>query len=67
MEFILDFILHIDQYMINIVQEYHAWTYIILFIIIFVKRDWLLLLFFQEIHYSLWRELLPRYPGRLLR
>ena len=61
MGFILDFILHIDQYMINIVQEYHAWTYIILFIIIFVKRDWLLLLFFQEIHYSLWRELLPRY------
>lgn len=57
MEFILDFILHIDQYMINIVQEYHAWTYIILFIIIFVKRDWLLLLFFREIHYSLWREL----------
>ena len=42
MEFILDFILHIDQYMINIVQEYHARTYIILFIIIFVKRDWLL-------------------------
>ena len=27
MEFILDFILHIDQYMINIVQEYHAWSY----------------------------------------
>ena len=37
MEFILDFILHIDQYMINIVQEYHAWTYIILFIIIFCE------------------------------
>ena len=37
MEFILDFILHIDQYMIAIVQEYHTWTYVILFIIIFYK------------------------------
>ena len=27
MEFILDFILHIDQYMINIVQDYHTWAY----------------------------------------
>mgnify|MGYP001543169591 CR=1 FL=1 len=35
MEFILYFILHIDQYMIDIVQEYHTWTYVILFIIIF--------------------------------
>ena len=35
MEFILDFILHIDQYMINIVQDYHTWAYAILFIIIF--------------------------------
>ena len=37
MEFILDFILHIDQYMIAIVQEYHTWTYVILFIIIFCE------------------------------
>ena len=37
MEFILDFILHIDQYMIDIVQEYHTWTYVILFIIIFCE------------------------------
>lgn len=26
MEFLLDFILHIDQYMIDIVQEYHTWA-----------------------------------------
>lgn len=57
MEFILDFILHIDQYMIAIVQEYHTWTYVILFIIIFVKQGWWLRLFFREIHYFLWREL----------
>ena len=27
MEFLLDFILHIDQHMIEIVQEYHTWAY----------------------------------------
>ena len=34
MEFLLDFILHIDQHMIEIVQEYHTWAYAILFLII---------------------------------
>ncbi|GAE85090.1 DedA family protein [Bacteroides reticulotermitis] len=37
MDFLLDFILHIDQHMINIVQSYHAWTYAILFLIIFCE------------------------------
>lgn len=37
MEFILDFILHIDQYTISIVQDYHTWAYAILFIIIFCE------------------------------
>lgn len=37
MEFLLDFILHIDQYMIDIVQEYHTWACVILFIIIFCE------------------------------
>ena len=37
MKFLLDFILHIDQYMIDIVQEYHTWAYVILFIIIFCE------------------------------
>lgn len=36
MEFLLDFILHIDQYMIDIVQEYHMWVYVILFLLIVV-------------------------------
>ena len=31
MDFLLDFILHIDQYMVMIVRDYHAWTYAILF------------------------------------
>ena len=37
MDFLLDFILHIDQYMNDIVQEYHTWTYVILFLIIFCE------------------------------
>ena len=37
MDFLLDLILHIDQYMIDIVQEYHMWAYAILFLIIFCE------------------------------
>lgn len=37
MEFLIDFILHIDQYMIDLVRDYHAWTYAILFLIIFCE------------------------------
>ena len=34
MDFLSDFILHIDQYMIDIVQEYHMWGVCILFLLI---------------------------------
>lgn len=37
MEFLLDFILHIDLYLINIIQTYHTWAYVILFFIIFCE------------------------------
>lgn len=37
MEFIWNFVLHIDQYMIEIVRDYHTWTYAILFLIIFCE------------------------------
>ena len=37
MDFVLDFILHIDRYMIEIVRDYHTWTYAILFLIIFCE------------------------------
>ena len=37
MDFIIDFILHIDQHMIDIVQSYHLWAYAILFMIIFIE------------------------------
>lgn len=37
MDFIIDFILHVDQYMIDIVQAYQTWTYVILFLVIFCE------------------------------
>lgn len=37
MDVIIDFILHIDQHMIAVVQDYHLWTYAILFLIIFCE------------------------------
>ena len=33
----IDFILHIDQYMVSMVHTYHHWTYFILFLIIFCE------------------------------
>lgn len=37
MELILDILLHLDQYLIRIVQDYHMWTYAILFVVIFCE------------------------------
>ncbi len=34
---LFDFILHIDRHLIEIVQEYQTWTYLILFLIIFAE------------------------------
>lgn len=34
---IIDFILHIDKYLLEIVNDYKTWTYLILFLIIFVE------------------------------
>lgn len=34
---IIDFILHIDQHLVDIVSNYKTWTYLILFIIIFAE------------------------------
>ena len=36
-QFIIDFILHIDQHMIELVRDYHLWTYAILFVIVFCE------------------------------
>lgn len=34
---LIDFILHIDEHLIEIVNDYQMWTYLILFLIIFVE------------------------------
>lgn len=34
---LIDFVLHIDQHLIEIVQDYRTWTYLILFFIIFAE------------------------------
>jgi len=34
---LIDFILHIDKHLIEIVQDYQTWTYLILFLIIFAE------------------------------
>ncbi|HEY1024356.1 MAG TPA: DedA family protein [Sphingobacteriaceae bacterium] len=34
---LIDFILHIDKHLVEIVQEYETWTYAILFLIIFAE------------------------------
>lgn len=34
---ILDFVLHIDKYLIKIVSDYRTWTYLIIFMIIFAE------------------------------
>ncbi len=37
MDFIIDFILNIDKHMVELVSDYHTWTYAILFVIIFCE------------------------------
>lgn len=34
---VIDFILHIDQHLVDIVNDYRTWTYLILFLIIFAE------------------------------
>ncbi|CAK8054170.1 VTT domain-containing protein [Eupransor demetentiae] len=37
MSFLIDFILHIDHHLANLVQDFGPWTYVILFAIIFIE------------------------------
>ena len=62
MDFLLDFILHIDQYMVMIVRDYHAWTYAILFSIIFCETGLVVTPFFPVILYSSLQEPFQHYP-----
>lgn len=62
MDFIMDFILHIDHYMVEMVQQYHTWTYAILFAVIFVRRGWWSRPFCRAIPCFLWEGPLPLFP-----
>jgi membrane-associated protein len=35
--FLVDFVLHIDRHLVEIVTEYQNWTYLLLFVIIFIE------------------------------
>lgn len=37
MDFLLDFVLNIDRHLVEIISDYHKWTYLILFLIIFCE------------------------------
>lgn len=37
-KFLIDFILHIDVHLAELVAQYGTWVYAILFLIVFVKR-----------------------------
>jgi membrane-associated protein len=39
---LIDFILHIDKYLVQITSEYRGWTYLILFIIIFAETGFVI-------------------------
>ncbi|HIT82831.1 MAG TPA: DedA family protein [Candidatus Avibacteroides faecavium] len=37
MDFLLDFVFNIDRHLVEIISDYHKWTYLILFLIIFCE------------------------------
>jgi len=43
--FFVDFILHLDQYLNDIIQNYGLWTYLILFVIIFLETGFVIMPF----------------------
>ncbi len=63
MDFIIDFILHIDHYMVEMVQQYHTWTYAILFAVIFCETGLVVTPFCRAIPCFLWGAPLPLFPS----
>ena len=37
LKFLIDLFLHLDEYLANIINQYGAWTYAILFLVIFME------------------------------
>ena len=46
---LIDFILHIDDHLITIVNQFGGWTYLILFAIIFIETGLVIFPFYQGI------------------
>lgn len=51
--FIIDFILHIDEHIYNIANAVGGWTYLILFLVIFIETAAVVFPFLPEIAYFL--------------
>ena len=62
MEFLIDFILHIDKHLIEIVQDYHTWAYAILFMIIFCEtvEDMKRIVFEQHVENPYFKVTMPQ-------
>ena len=45
LNFFIDFVLHLDQYLSEIIQNYGLWTYAILFLIIFIETGFVIMPF----------------------
>ena len=63
MDFIIDFILHIDHYMVEMVQQYHTWTYAILFAVIFCETGLVVTPFCRAIPCFFVGAPLPLFPS----
>lgn len=57
--FLIDFILHIDVHLAELVAQYGVWVYAILFLILFCETGLVVTPFLPEIHCCSWRA---RYP-----
>lgn len=53
--FLIDFILHIDVHLAELVAEYGVWVYAILFLILFCETGLVVTPFLPGIRYCLWR------------
>lgn len=55
-QYLIDFILHIDLHMKEMVADYGIWVYAILFLILFCETRLVVTPFLPETRCCLWRE-----------
>lgn len=59
--FLIDFILHIDVHLAELVAQYGVWVYAILFLILFCETGLVVTPFLPGIHCCSWPARYPRY------